>query len=414
MFGEGYRSLAGYQLEMPQPSRPMAVYLAAGSIFAALAARGLLLPLRVHELGGDKVQVGLLFTVFTVTAAGLSLPAGFLADRFGRRYLILFSIATGGVSQLGLAATSSVTPMYLWQALAGLGGGASQAALFAALADATPGQRLGRSMGWLTLSMQVGFLVGPALAGISLQWLSLQGVLAASSILFALALVATFFGISSSSATRRKFELAAPLRQIVRQPGFLPVSIGLLSATVVWGTLQAYLPLFGKEQLGLPAAQIGYMIAIQAVANGLARIPGGRLVDRMQRRGPIVIVGITAFCLCLALLPHLSGFWAITALLVFSVPLLATVYIALSVVFTSLATQETRGVTMGIYSLVLYVGLGLGPAVFGTVMEKNGYTAGFTACAATGLVLVGLMAFLRRDPVRRRRPAVAVPRAPGA
>jgi predicted MFS family arabinose efflux permease len=90
------------------------------------------------------------------------------------------------------------------------------------------------------------------------------------------------------------------------------------------------------------------------------------------------------------------------------------VYIALSVVFTSLATQETRGVTMGIYSLVLYAGLGLGPAVFGTVMEKNGYTAGFTACAATGLVLVGLMAFLRRDPVRRRRPAVAVPRAPGA
>ena len=50
---------------MPQPSRPLAVYLAAGSIFAALAARGLLLPLRVHELGGDKVQVGLLFTVFT-------------------------------------------------------------------------------------------------------------------------------------------------------------------------------------------------------------------------------------------------------------------------------------------------------------------------------------------------------------
>lgn len=66
----------------------MAVYLAAGSIFAALAARGLLLPLRAHELGGDKVQVGLLFTVFTVTAAGLSLAAGFLADRFGRRSLI--------------------------------------------------------------------------------------------------------------------------------------------------------------------------------------------------------------------------------------------------------------------------------------------------------------------------------------
>jgi MFS family permease len=385
----------------------MAVYLAAGSIFAAMAARGLLLPLRVHELGGDKVAVGLLFTVFTITAAGLSLPAGFLADRFGRRHLILFSIATGGVSQLGLAAASSVTPMFLWQALAGLGGGASQAALFAALADATPGSRLGRAMGWLTLAMQVGFLLGPALAGISLQWLSLQGALAFSAALFGVALAASVFGISSASATRKEFELLAPLRQIVRQPGFLPVSVALLGATLLWGTLQAYLPLFDKEQLGLPAAQIGYMIAIQAVANGLARIPGGRLVDRVRHRGPIVIGGIIAFSVCLALLPHLTGFWATTALLVLAAPLLATVYIAVSVVFTNLSTNETRGVTMGVYGLVLYVGLGLGPAIFGTVMERSGYAVGFTACAATGLVLAGLVAVMRRSPAGRRRAAVA-------
>ena len=60
------------------------------------------------------MAVGLLFTVFTITAAGLSLPAGFLADRFGRRYLILFSIATGGVSQLGLAAASSAMVWWGW------------------------------------------------------------------------------------------------------------------------------------------------------------------------------------------------------------------------------------------------------------------------------------------------------------
>lgn len=392
---------------MPQPSRPLAVYLAAGSIFAALAARGLLLPLRVHELGGDKVQVGLLFTVFTVTAAALSLPAGFLADRFGRRHLILFSIATGGLSQLGVAASGSVAPMFFWQALAGLGGGASQAALFAALADAAPGNRLGRSMGWLTLSMQVGFLSGPALGGVSLQWLSLQQAMAASTVLFGLALAATLFGISSSAPVRKKFELAAPLRQIVRRPGFLPACFGLLGTTVVWGTLQAYLPLFGKEQLGLPATQIGYMIALQAVVNGLARIPGGRLVDRVQRRGPIVIVGLTVFSLCVALMPHLSGFWPVTALLVLSVPLLAVVYIALGVVFTSLATEETRGVTMGIYSLVLFLGLGLGPAVFGPVMERYGYVIGFTACALAGLVLVALVAVLRRDPERSRQALAA-------
>jgi MFS family permease len=394
---------------VPKQSRPLSIYLAAGSIFAALAARGFLLPLRVHELGADKVQVGLLFAVFTVTAAGLSLPAGFFADRFGRRSLVLFSIVTGGLSQLGLAVSGSVEPMYAWQALGGLGGGASQAALFAALADSSPGSRLGRAMGWLTLAMQVGFLVGPALAGISLQWLTLQEVLAASGLLYGLALVMTLVGISSAPAMDREWDLITPLRQIVRQPGFLPVTVGLLGATLLWGTLQAYLPLYGKEVLSLPAAQIGYMIAIQAVANGLARIPGGRLVDRTRRRGWIVIVGLSVFALCLALLPHLTGFWPTTLLLVASVPVLATVYIALSVVFTNLATEETRGVTMGIYGSVLYLGLGAGPVIFGTVMERSGYVAGFTACAVTGLLLAGLVAVLRSEPLRRRSSAAMPP-----
>jgi MFS family permease len=381
--------------------------VAAGSIFAALAARAFITPLRIHELGGDKIQVGLLFSVFTITAAGLSLPAGFLADRFGRRSLILFSILSGGVAQLGMAAASSVGPWYLWQLLAGLGGGASQAALFAALADAAPGRRLGRAMGWLTLSMQVGFLVGPALTGLSLQWLSLQAALAASTGLFGLALVVTLFGIHSTPAVRKEWDLAGPLRQITGRRGFLPACVGLLSGTLLWGTLQTFLPLYGKEQLGLPATQIGYMIAIQAVANGLSRIPVGRLVDRARQRGQIVIVGLVGFAACLALLPHLSGFWPTVTLLVLSVPLLAAVYVALSVVFSDLATQETRGVSMGIYGTVLFVGLGVGPAIFGTVMEHSGYAAGFTACALTGLLLAGLMAVLRRAPARAQTAAAS-------
>jgi MFS family permease len=388
-------------------SRPLPIYLAAGSIFAALAARNFLLPLRVHELGADKVQVGLLFAVFTVTAAGLSLPTGLLSDRFGRRSVVLFSVVTGGVSQLGLALAPNVAPLYAWQAIGGLGGAASQAALFAALADAVPGARLGRAMGWLTLSMQGGFLLGPALAGVSLQWLSLQEALGASVMLFALALVMTPLGIAAERTPAARFELRAPLQQVMRQRGFLAATAGLFGATLIWGTLQAYLPLYGTEQLRLPAAQIGYMIAIQAVVNGLARVPGGRLVDRSPRRGPLVVAGLATFAVCVAVLPHLGGFWPATLLLVASTPPVAVVFISLSVVFGNLSTQETRGVAMGIYSTVLYAGLGIGPVVFGTVLETSGYVAGFTACAVTGLLFAGLVALLRTERARRTSPLVA-------
>lgn len=399
---------------MSRLPRPLPIYLAAGSIFTALAARSFLLPLRVHELGGDKVQVGLLFSVFTVAAAGLSLPAGFLADRFGRRSLVLLSVVTGGVSQLGLAAASSVLPMFAWQVLGGLGAGASQAALFAALADAVPGSRLGRAMGWLTLSMQVGFLSGPAVSGLALQWMTLQRALAVTTALLGAALILTFL-VPAGSRVQRSWDLVGPLREIAGRRGFAPAVLGLLGATLLWGTLQAYIPLFGKEQLRLPEPQIGYMLAIQAVANGLSRIPGGWLVDHSPRRGSIVVIGIAALAACLALLPHVGGFWPTTALLVVSVPPLATAYIALSVAFSNLSTEKTRGTAMGVYAMVLFFGLGAGPAVFGPVLERSGYVAGFTACAVTGALLAGLVALLRRERFLRGRPAPALPPAsPGA
>ncbi|HXM54899.1 MAG TPA: MFS transporter [Candidatus Dormibacteraeota bacterium] len=388
-------------------NQTLPIYMAAGCIFAALAVRAFALPLRVNELGGDKVEIGLLFSVGTVTAAGLSLPAGFLADRFGKRALLLLSIVIGGVCQAGMGLAQSVPPLFFWQALAGVGAGAAQAALMSALVEVVPAPRLGRAMGWLTLAFQVGFLAGPAAAGAALQWLDLQTAIAISTVLFAVALALTLAGIPASPGRAVGWDLRGPLRQMAGRRAFAVAAVGMLGATMLWGTVQAYLPVFGKEHLGLAPTQIGYMVAIQAVANGLARIPGGRLVDRLRRRGLLAAIGLGVYAVAIAVLPHLTGFLATTLLLSLSVPILATVYIALGVLFTTLSTAETRGVVMGVYGMVLYLGLGFGPAVFGAVMEHAGYLAGFTAAAVAGLLLAALTALLRSDRVRLPRSAAA-------
>jgi MFS family permease len=196
--------------------------------------------------------------------------------------------------------------------------------------------------------------------------------------------------------------LIAPVRQIARQPGFLAMTVGMLGATMLWGTLQAYLALFGTEQLHLSEAMIGYMVAAQALTNGLSRLPAGRLVDRLARPGVIVVIGVAGYSLTLAILPHLSGFWAPTLLLALTVPLIATTYMAIGVAYNGMAAPQTRGVAMGLYGAVLYVGLGAGPAAFGGLMQTHGYTAGFSAAAVVGLVCAGLVALLVRVPLSHR------------
>jgi MFS family permease len=404
--------LDAVRLGVPESRRTLAIYLAAGASFAALSARGLTVPLYAHELGADRFQVGALFSVATLAAALLSMPSGVLIDRFGTRTLLAVSFFVAAGSQLAMASTTSVAPLFLWQVVGGLAAGAQQAALFSAITALVPSGRLGRAMGWLTFSMQAGFFIGPSIAGIALQWIDLRTDIAVTTavLLFAIpgALVA-----SSAPQAGQGFALMGPLRALVAQRSFLPVVVGLVAATLVWGTVGAFLPIFGRETLGLPSSQIGLMLAIQAVANGLARLPGGRLVDRAKQRWPIVFVGVVVWSAAAVVLGHTNGFWAPVTVLVIGTPFMATAYVAIGVVFGDLSAASTRGITMGAYGTVLFLGLAAGPLVFGPVVQSYGYAAGFTACAAVAVALALVMAGFHAEPLRPRSEVPLPPPSPG-
>src|SRR4051812_18162332 len=71
-----------------QRNRALLIYVAAGATFAALSARGFLVPLYAHGLGASRFEVGALFSVSTLAAAVLSLPSGMLVDRLGARNML--------------------------------------------------------------------------------------------------------------------------------------------------------------------------------------------------------------------------------------------------------------------------------------------------------------------------------------
>jgi MFS family permease len=392
----------------------VALYLAAGASFAALSARGLTVPLYAHDLGASRFEVGALFSVSTLAAAVLSLPSGILVDRFGTRALLGLSFLFAAVSQLATAATPSVPPLFIWQVVGGLAAGAQQAALFSAVTESTPAGRLGRSMGWLTFSMQAGFFLGPSIAGIALRWIDIRTDIAVTTALLLFAIPGALAASGTRQRTSEGLSLRVPLQALLRQPAFVPVTIGLIAVTLVWGTVGAFLPVFGKEALGLPSAEVGYLLALQAVVNGLSRLPGGRLVDRARQRWPIVFVGVIVWSAATVVLGHLTGFLGPAIVLVVGTPFMATAFVAIGVVFADLSATSTRGVTMGMYGTILFVGLAAGPLIFGPVVQNAGYAAGFTACAVVATALGVVMAVMHAEPLRRRSEAPLPPPAPGA
>lgn len=397
----------------PDSRRTIALYIAAGASFAALSARGLTVPLYAHDLGASRFEVGALFSVSTLAAALLSLPSGILVDRFGARALLAISFVLAAGSQLATAVTPSVAPLFFWQVIGGLATGVQQTALYSAVTESTSASRMGRTMGWLTFSMQAGFFLGPSVAGIALRWIDIRTDIAVTTALLLFGIPGAIAASGTRQQTRRGLSLRAPLQALLRQRSFLPVTIGLVAATLVWGTIGAFLPVFGREALGLPSAQVGYLLALQAVVNGLSRLPGGRLVDRARHRWPIVFVGVLGWSAACVVLGHLTGFVGPAIVLAAATPFIATAFVAMGVVFADLSATSTRGVTMGMYGTILFLGLSAGPLVFGPVVQGYGYAAGFTACAVVASVLAVVMAAFHAEPLRPRTEVPLPPPAPG-
>jgi MFS family permease len=396
-----------------QARRRLAIYVATGALFAALAARGLTVPLYAHDLGASRFEVGALFSVATFAGAVLSLPSGLLVDRFGPRTLLIVSLVLSATSQIATAAASTVAPLFLWQLVGGLAAGAQQSAVFSAVTESVSGSRLGRAWGWLTFSMQAGFFLGPSLAGVALKWVDVRTDIAVTTVLILLAIPGAIVASGTRQHLGRGLSLREPLRALVKQRAFVPVTVGLIGITLVWGTLGAFLPVFGKEALRLPSSQVGYLLGLQAVVNGLSRPPAGRLIDRARQRWPFVLLGIVVMSGAAVVIGHLTGFVGPALVLAIGTPFMAMAYVAIGVVFGDLSAASTRGVTMGMFGTILFLGLAAGPLIFGPIVQSYGYAAGFSACAVVAVLLGIVMAGLQAEPLRRRAEVQLPPPTPG-
>jgi MFS family permease len=355
-------------------------------MFASSTAKLYLLPLYAKENGLGHEQIGLLFSAAAVASALFSLPAGMVVDRIGKTLVLCLSVGTMAASQVAMSLTTRFEFLLVWQFLGGFGISASMATLMATLADIVPSDRLGRSMGSLTFANQIGYLLGPALAAIALSWISLRMALAGSAVLACVALPMALSTRSPRSVTQQNQNMRRDLALLVQQPVLYSLVLALFAATLLWGTLEAYLPLLGKESMGLSNMEIGVMMSAQALVNGTSRIPSGRIIDHLRERRTLVVACTLAYAAVVASVPQLHGILA-ACVVSFSVALIATGFVALAASFAELATPSTKGTTMGVYVAVLYTGLAAGPAIFGSWIESKGFGVGFVLCCSVASIL---------------------------
>jgi len=353
-------------------SRRAILAVAISAIALETALLGLIAPLLPEierRTGAGDAALGLALAAYALPILVISIPTGRLADRIGRRPLLLGGLALTGVGSLLIAFSGSLETLLAGRVVQGIGSTASWVAALALVSDLARPGRKGEAIGFALAANSFGAIGGPALGGILGGEISFEApffvVTAFAAAMLAIGTVvlprATLESRSTLSSGRGV--LATLLRPAALVPGLIVVAgasfLGMVDFTV---------PLDLDRSLGTGATAIGLLFAAAAVLDALASPIAGAAGDRRGRR-PIAITGAVVVAISGVLLTTLDGGLAGVgvALIVFGV--------GQSIVFAAAVPwldesfgQVDRGLAYGGLNLVFAIGYTVGPLVGGGLL----------------------------------------------
>lgn len=384
-------------------SRRAILTVAITAIALETALLGLIAPLLPEieqRTGAGDAALGLALAAYAMPILVVSIPTGRLADRIGRRPLLLGGLVLTGIGSVLIAFSDSLIVLLAGRAVQGLGSTASWVAALALVSDLARPGRKGEAIGFALAANSGGAVAGPALGGIVGGTVSFEApfllVTAIAGAMFAAGFAILPRGAPAAGGPGIDAPRSAGiLRALVRRDALAPGVVAVAGAAFL-GMIDFTVPLDLDRRLGTTAAAIGLLFAAAAALDAIASPIAGRGGDRRGRR-PIVIGGalvVAASGLGLAAFGTLAG--AAVALALFGV--------GQSIVFAGAVPwlDETfgeldRGLAYGGLNLVYATGYTVGPLVGGWLLEAASADVVYllmSAVAAAGAVMLAA----RREP----------------
>jgi MFS family permease len=239
-------------------------------------------------------QAALMVSLFGTGSFTAALVGGELADRWGRRpvLLISFIIAPANMILLGLA-----RPLLLIAPLTFLQGFFTdlyRPAVSAMVADLVPPEGRPRAYGYLCWAVSLGFAFAPAIAGFMARWNYFLLFLGDALTTFIFGMI-VLWGVAETRPARakeaRETRGEGQLRRLWQEPLMLVFAALALGFGIVY--MQGYVTLpVDMRALGLGPEAYGLAIAVSGVLVFLLAIPASHLLGHCSRFGSMALAGI--------------------------------------------------------------------------------------------------------------------------
>jgi multidrug resistance protein len=340
------------------------------------------------HFGLSDFQTSFLFAVYSI-AQFLAAPIiGKLSDRFGRKPLLIISLAGTVIANFIVGTANTATVLFIARFLDGITGGNISVSQ-AIITDITKPEERSRAFGLFGASLGVGFVIGPLISYFSTQ-ISIGTPFIVSSFLAAVALVLTIYLLPETLKIRMPknspvFDLG--LKNVIS--GLSMPGVGaLLRVTFLTGTtfgmftfsFQAYyLKVLGQN---LPSFDLLFFSF--GILGALMQTKGIKFLTKKLSAARIMFLGLFFRGACFALMPVFPNVaYFVVVSLIFSIfnspiqPMISSLI--------SLNTKPSdQGMTSGLNAAYLTIATGIGPVISALLIDRTTIEAAEKLASETG------------------------------
>ncbi|MHC5861801.1 MFS transporter [Nostoc sp.] len=382
---------------------PVSLGLLGAAAFMVIADARVIDPL-LHIIADDfKVGVGVaavIISAYTIPYGLFQLVYGPLGDRIGKLQVITVALAAFAVGTAVCAFVSNIVLLTLLRFLTGMAAAGVIPITLAYIGDNFPYEERQAAIGKYLSALVLGQILGGSLGGIFgeyIGWRDIFLLFGIVSLVIAGLLWRETRHLTDSQRSQGQGRITfRPYYQLLTQPIAQTVIVGVfVEGFCLFGAF-AYVGAFLRDRYTLSYVAIGFMLS----SFGLGGLIYSRSVKWLVRRlGEIGLMGVGGGLMCISFLAiALFQNW------ILFIPLSILMGLGFYMMHSTLQTQatelapEARGTAVSLFAFNLFVGQGIGAAVFGRIVDNFGYIYCFIS-AGVAIALLSVWLVLRKQNI---------------
>lgn len=370
-----------------------------------------LLPSFGERLGMTESELGAAYSLFPFAFVFALPPAGLMADKVGRKRMIMSGVLLFGVTTFAMVLITEPYQFALLRALEGVGAAMVTPAAFALTLDVVPEGKRGVAMGAEGTAQLLGGLAGPALGGTIAGEIDFYVPFYLAAFLsVACAFIVSFIHEPKMHrATDERISImtmfGAWVRNAAQNSALLPLTIRGFVMGIVQGLWALGLIYFWQYELDMSLTEVGLALSLGMAVMAVGTIPFGMMSDKYGRK-PFIITGGVLMAGGLAAMAFVTDIWQVYALVAFSEFGAAMSNPSVGAMLGDAMNPKERGRVMGAYQTVQGIGNIVGFSALGLMYEKISPGAPILACSGALMAATLIIALFVSETHRTGRKIV--------